>query len=175
MKEIFVNVDNLNSFDIEEEATRVKALIINNNNEILLGYSYNCYQFPGGHMEENEDILEVLKREIKEETGMDIDVSNTKPFLLSKFYIKNYPKTGKNRYNKIYYVLVKTNKKPDLKNTDYTQEEIIGNYELRYVKKDEIVNTLIENCKLYPESKDITNEMLLMLDYYFKYEDKNKR
>lgn len=172
MKEIFVNNDNLKDEEIEEEATRVKGLLINDNDEILLGYSYSCYQFPGGHMEGDEDILEVLKREVKEEAGMDIEVSNAKPFLLSRFYIKNYTKTGKNRHNKIYYVLVRTNEKPNVENTNYTKEELIGNYALRYVKMDKIIDTLLENCKLHPVSKDITNEMLLALDCYFKQEEK---
>ena len=56
MKEIFINEDNLSKNEINEEVIRVKGLIINDKNEILLGYSNNTYQFPGGHLEEGEAI-----------------------------------------------------------------------------------------------------------------------
>ena len=90
MKEIFLNTNNLSKEEIDEEVIRVKSLIINSKNELLLGYSYNTYQFPGGHLEENEDINTCLKREIKEETGMDISLDDLKPFMMIKYYSKNY-------------------------------------------------------------------------------------
>lgn len=170
MEQIFINDDNLLSSDIEEEATRVKGLLINSNDEILLGYSYNCYQFPGGHMEGEEPICDVLKREVKEETGIELDVSNVEPFLLSIYYKKNYFKTGKNRCNKIYYLVIKTNELPNLNNTSYTKEEKIGNYELRYVNLKDIKEVLKENENKFPVSKDITREMLIALEYYFEKE-----
>jgi len=43
VKEILYNYDNLSSKDIDEKVVRVKALIINSNNEILLGYSCGTY------------------------------------------------------------------------------------------------------------------------------------
>ena len=56
--------------DVTEIVKRVKALIINSNNEILLAYSNNCYQFPGGHVEDGETLIDAVNREIKEETGI---------------------------------------------------------------------------------------------------------
>ena len=44
--------------------------IINSNNEILLGYSYHDYQFPGGHVEDGESLIEAMNRELLEETGI---------------------------------------------------------------------------------------------------------
>ncbi len=53
MEKIFFNDDNLTKEEIDETVIRLKALILNSNDELLLGYSYNTYQFPGGHLEEN--------------------------------------------------------------------------------------------------------------------------
>ena len=56
MKIIIHNKNNLKETDITEVVKRVKILIINSNNEILLGYSHNDYQFPSGHVEKGENL-----------------------------------------------------------------------------------------------------------------------
>ncbi len=175
MKEIFINKDNLSSANIDEEVIRVKGLIINDKDDVLLGYANNIYQFPGGHLEKGETINETLKREIAEETGICIDSSNLKPFMLLKYYSKNYLNTGKNRCNKIYYIEVKTNSNPDLSKTNYTDYEIENNYELRRVNLNALKETLKANSNLYPDSKIITDEMLMVIDEYLKNAQLNKR
>ena len=72
MKEIITNDYNLKEEDMTEVVRRVKLFIVNSNNEILLGYSHNEYQCPGGHVEENEDLISAINREMKEETGLDL-------------------------------------------------------------------------------------------------------
>ena len=166
MKVIFINKDNLKEEEIDEEVVRVKGLLINSNNEILLGYSHNCYQFPGGHKEDKETLSEVLQREIKEETGIELEIEN-KAFLCIKYYTKNYFNSGKNRCNKIYYIEVETDEKPDLTKTNYTKEELEGNYELRYHKLTEVKQVLLDNCDKHSISKTIANEMIMALDCYF--------
>lgn len=52
------------------------AIIYNDNGEILLTRSskwQDYWQIPGGHVELGETCVEALKREIKEETGLEID------------------------------------------------------------------------------------------------------
>ena len=56
MKEIFINNDKLKDEEIDENVTRVKSLLINDKNQILLGYSHNTYQFIGGHVEKEESL-----------------------------------------------------------------------------------------------------------------------
>ncbi len=65
MKNIINNMYNLKEKEMTEVVKRVKALLINSKNEIMLGYSYNEYQFPGGHVEDNESLVQTLNREIK--------------------------------------------------------------------------------------------------------------
>lgn len=168
MKEIFINKDNLVESQIDEEVIRVKGLLINDKNEILLGYSHNCYQFPGGHLENGETIYEALKREIKEETGMNLDTNLSEPFMMIKYYNKNYFNTNKNRCNKIYYMIIKTNFLPNLSETNYTDDEIQGNYKLKTIKLKDVKKILTDNANMYEISKTITNEMLIVLDEYFE-------
>ena len=60
--------------DLDFEVIRVKALIVNNKNEILIAHNNNTYQFPGGHKEDDETLEKSLVREVKEETGIDVNL-----------------------------------------------------------------------------------------------------
>lgn len=165
MKEIFINNDKLKDEEMDEDVTRVKSLLINDKNEILLGYSHNTYQFIGGHVEKEESLENALIREIEEESGIKLDHVDSKPFALIKYYSKNYHNSGKNRCNKIYYYAVNTNAKPKLNNTHYTTCEKDGNFELRYVNLSDVKRVLVDNNKI-SKYKDIAYEMLRILDIY---------
>lgn len=67
MEQIIVNKDCIQEKEITEIVKRVKAIIINSKNEILLGYSHDDYQFLGGDVENGDphgianEMLEVIK------------------------------------------------------------------------------------------------------------------
>lgn len=169
MKKFILNPNKILENEIDEEVTRVKALIINSNNEILLACLYNEYQFPGGHLEKGEDKEDGLLREVKEETGLTINKEELVPFMMIKHLSKNYSNSGKNRCNDIYYYVIKTNEKININNTNYTDYEKNGDFKLEYVKINDVEEKLIDNSNKYPTSKGITYEMLQVL-----YEYKNK-
>ncbi|MFA7744798.1 NUDIX hydrolase [Salinicoccus roseus] len=52
------------------------AYVRNSNDEILLVKTYNrSWQIPGGQVENGEDLVEAVIREVKEESGIDISVN----------------------------------------------------------------------------------------------------
>ena len=52
------------------------AFVRNSNDEILLVKTYNrSWQIPGGQVENREDLVEAVIREVKEESGIDISVN----------------------------------------------------------------------------------------------------
>lgn len=92
MEQIIVNKDCIQEKEITEIVKRVKAIIINSKNEILLGYSHNDYQFLGGHVENGENLIESLKREIGEEspyTFYDGILTFSKYGLTKEYYFNN--------------------------------------------------------------------------------------
>ncbi len=55
----------------------VGGLIVNDEGKILLVKSYkwfDSYTLPGGHIELGEPMAEAVKREVKEETGLEVEV-----------------------------------------------------------------------------------------------------
>ena len=166
MEKIITNDYNLKEEDMTELVVRVKVLLINSNNEILLGYSHNEYQCPGGHVEDGESLISAINREVKEETGIELNISKVEPFACSIGYYKDWPSVGKNRKIEIYYYEIKIDEKPNLDNTKYTDSEMEGNFELRYIPIDDVENEFIKNAEIYEDKHGIAKEMLKVFKIY---------
>ena len=166
MKQLITNKYNLTDSDMTEVVKRVKVLLVNSNNDVLLGYSHNNYQFPGGHVEENETLVQAVNREILEETGIELNITNIEPFACAIGYYKDWPAEGKNRKIEIYYYEVKTDEKPNLENTEYTENEKDGNFELRYIPLLNVENVLRTNAEEYGDKKGIAREMIDLFGVY---------
>lgn len=166
MKQLITNKYNLTDSDMTEVVKRVKVLLVNSNNDVLLGYSHNNYQFPGGHVEENETLVQAVNREVLEETGIELNITNIEPFACAIGYYKDWPAEGKNRKIEIYYYEVKTDEKPNLENTEYTENEKDGNFELRYIPLDTVEDELRKNVEIYSDAFGITKEMLMLFTLY---------
>ena len=166
MKQLITNKYNLTDSDMTEVVKRVKVLLVNSNNDVLLGYSHNNYQFPGGHVEENETLVQAVNREILEETGIELNITNIEPFACAIGYYKDWPAEGKNRKIEIYYYEVKTDEKPNLENTEYTENEKNGNFELRYIPLSDVENVLKTNAEEYGDENGIAREMIDLFGVY---------
>ena len=169
-KEKIYNSDNLTLEEIDEKTTRARAIIINSNNEVLMCYSNGLqhYEFPGGHLEKGESLEDGLKREIKEETGISIDVKEIKEFYAIKYYCKNYHNSGKNRLVEIFYYIVYCDSVYENSKRQLDSNEIIQNYECRYIKVNELKNILIENKKTTKENNSALDDMILIWNEFLK-------
>lgn len=165
MKEIIFNDKNLNDDQISEKVVRVKALMINSSGKILLAHNNNTYQFPGGHLEDNEKMESCLKREIKEETGIDIDIKE-EPFLCIKTYDDNYFGTGRYVLNSIYYYRIFTDKLPNLSETHYDELELSTEFNLFYIIFADLKKFLRKNIADGMIDSSIGREMLCVVDIY---------
>ena len=166
MKEFVINDDNLRDEDIEMKVIRVKALILNSKGNILLAFNNNTYQFPGGHKDDDETIEECMKREIKEEVGIDVEVGE--PFLSIETYDANYFNTGKKVLNTIYYYRVFTDLEPDFSNTKYDELELKTDFDLFYVDFSNLEKFIIDKIDSKEIDPKIAREMLHVVKEYNK-------
>ena len=94
MKAVFFNDDNLSENQIQDDVLKARAIIINDDNELLLSCCAGLYLLPGGRIKSHENIEDGLLREVKEETGIELDSDCIEPFLSIEQIIKNYPCRG---------------------------------------------------------------------------------
>lgn len=92
------------------EVNKVRAIILNQNGRALLVKYAGLYMLPGGKIDNEEQPLEALKREILEEAGIEIDVNEVKEFLQidsynEKYYSREYKElVSRVTHTKIYFV-----------------------------------------------------------------------
>ena len=167
MKRVLINDYFLNESDLDYEVIRVKALVINNKGEVLLAHNNNTYQFLGGHREQNEALEDTLIREIKEETGMNVNLENG-PFMQITTFDNNYFGTSKKVCNKIYYFVVYCDDKPNFEETNYDELERQSEFYLVYVKINELEKFLEDAVSDKEIDQGIAREMLLVVKEYNK-------
>ena len=165
MKKIVINDNNLNNDSMEMEVVRVKGLIINSKGKILLAHNNNTYQFPGGHREDDESNEECIVREIKEETGISLEIPES-PFLCIETYDNNYFDTGKKVLNRIYYYRFITDDMPNLEETHYDELEIETEFNLFYVPFSTLDKFIEEQIELDNLDVKIGREMQFVIEEY---------
>lgn len=140
IKEIVYNDDLLKDEDVNNIVRRAKIVIINSKDEFVLCESSNNYFFLGGHVD-NENDIECLKREIKEESGVKLKIPYFKPFMTIKYYNKNYPE-GKNTLSLANYYYLKYDLEVNLNNISLTNEEKDNGFKIVKIPKDQILEYL---------------------------------
>lgn len=113
-----------------------RALVFNEDGEIAIMYSRNFtfHKLPGGGIEEGEDILLALGREIDEEVGVDITVGKGVGRI-----IEHRGEYGLNQESYCYFAKVKGDLRVQ-KLTEYESEH--HDYELKWIKLDDAIGLL---------------------------------
>lgn len=162
MKAKIYNYGKIEEKDIHDRVIRVKALMVNTKEEILLGEAFGTIQFIGGHLEENETLIEGLKREVKEETGIVLK-EDYKPFFAIKYFLKDFPVLGNNRSIEIYYFYIVTDEEYHLDMTFLDDQERKGNFQLRYVSMRKFKQILKEYEDKNKVNKLVNREMRIAM------------
>lgn len=166
MKEIIYNYDFLKESEVTETVIRTKAVLVTESG-IVIGNENSIFQFPGGHLEENESFEDCLKREILEETGIEItDEKIDKPFMKVTYLSKDWPEEGKNRKAEIYYYAIETLKKPDISKVNYTEHEKEENFKIEVFPLKEAISIIKNNIPNNKMNKIIAPDMILAIEEY---------
>ena len=139
----------------------VGLFVFNNDGKVLmqLRTDYNSWGFPGGAMELGESFEDVAKRELKEETNLEIDELKLIKILSGKDTYREYPNGDKLYDITAIYVIKKYH--GDLKVNDDESKK------LDWFSINNLPSNMTEYTKNYIEKfGDILNEAL---DEYKKY------
>lgn len=167
MIKIEQNPYQLKDQDVEHFANRVKALVVNEKDQLLLCRSNGCFAFVGGHVEQGESLADALAREVLEETGILVDFENVFPIGELVSYDKNYFNSGKVAKSTITYFVVKTDEEYDLKKQNLDSDEKEGNFEIVHINLKDAEKFLKED-EGFSKKTELYKEMLFMIQQYKK-------
>lgn len=168
MKEIIINKGKLKPDEITEVLDKSRIVLRNDNNEFILSHFERVYFLPGGKIELNETPVEAVKREVKEETNIDILLDDIEPFVLVKNYLRDYEsKDGSivNRLINTYYFTGFTSK-DDIEYFNLTIPEKRDDLRAFYIDMEEAKELLKEYNKENPKATYLALETLKVLDEY---------
>ena len=180
MKTITFNDNNLTRKDIEYEVTKARAIMINDKDEIFISNYAGNYMLPGGAVEGLEDFIEALQREVKEETGIELNVNAIEPFLIIEQYIKNYPRRKTendlmNRYMETEYYIYSTNEDINPNKMKLMENEIKANFKTTRVSLEQAL-ALVEQSKTNdnPRNKYFSRELIAVVRELQRYLEKKE-
>lgn len=167
MKKIIYNEDNLKYEQINNIVKRAKVIFVNSKDEILLAYSHKNYYFVGGHVEKNETDKECLIREVHEETGVLLSDIELNLFFSVEYLCKDYPLENQNtNYITNYYVL-NMDLIPNIKKCSLTNDEEEGQFELKWIAKEDIVE-MLNNALRECTKKNVVRDTISVIKEYLK-------
>lgn len=164
MKTLVINEFNLNENEIDETVTRLKAFLVNSNNELYYAISNGGVQLPGGHVEKDEEYTETIKREIQEEVGITLeDLEIPSPFFKIKQFVKTRHDPNKHRISNVIYYFIRTDKERDAENIYLTEREKKYKFEINKINFDDFEEYLKEyiDKETSEINKAIENEVLI--------------
>ena len=171
--EIIMNKDNLRDEDVTDFSLKVRG-ILEKDGSFLVGRYNDVYLLPGGKVEENEDLVLGLIRELKEELGVDYLLDEMTEFMRVVHYDKDYIKRDGRKVNRkvetIYFVL--PYKGIDLNNVKLSESELGGGFSLDFINLDDLKNIMM-NKSLNPRREFFNSELSVVLNSYLG-KDKHK-
>jgi 8-oxo-dGTP pyrophosphatase MutT (NUDIX family) len=166
---LIINDNNLNISDIEEYKFKSRALLVTPKNEILIANYGDVYLLPGGSIEEGENPIDGLIRELSEETGLKYMPDDLIDFLYLEYYQANYSNrngSNLNRLVRVNYFLGDFDGNVNLQLQTLTEDEKESNFRLEIVSLAEIRKVLLSNKTSNPRKEYFNRELMTVLDYY---------
>lgn len=168
MKEIILNKTRLKDDEITEVMNKSRIVLRNEDNDITLSRFNRVYFLPGGKIEKGETPVDTIKREVMEETNINVLLDDIEPFVVVKNYLRDYELadgTIVNRLLTTYYYTGFTTK-DNIEYFNLTVEEKHDNLRAFFVEMEDAIELLKEYDKENPRATYLAIETLKVLDEY---------
>ena len=171
------------NIEYQKVKDKVRAVILNKDGRALLVKYAGLYMLPGGKIDENETEKEALRREILEESGIDIfldtDIENAEPFLKIKTYNQNYydRKADKkiNRVRKTSFYALETNQEIKIENQKLSESERKNKHSIEFENLS-VIEYRVQNNQTDNFRKEIFDrEILTALKEYRNYKESKEK
>lgn len=168
MKEIVINKGRLKPDEVTHVVDKARIVLRNDDDEIVLTRFGRVYFLPGGKIEFDETPADAVKRELKEETNINILLDDIEPFMLVKHYLRDYESGDGEIVNRLvntYYFTGFTGK-DDIEYFNLTLKEKQDDLKGFFIEMDEAIELLKEYNKENPKATYLATETLKVLDEY---------
>lgn len=159
--------DILGTEGLSEAKPRVAARAILSNQDglyaVMYASKFNLYSLPGGGVEENEEIVEAIKREILEETGFQCSIVSELGIVYENRFHSDFTQYS-------YYYIAKTI--GEVQETDLDVGEIIDGTRVEWYPLTEVVRLITTQILETNQQKFIQAKDRVALQTYLSKEEK---
>lgn len=163
---LVINDNNLYINEIHEFGSKVRAILLDDNNQILIANYGDVFLLPGGSIDDGENSISALLRELKEELGQEYNASELQYLTYLDYYQKNYPKRDGSTVNRLIQTHYFVGRYKGVLKQTLTDKEIKDNFRLELVSLDNLESIILNNKKNNPRNIYFQNELLTILNFY---------
>lgn len=168
MKEIILNKARLKDDELTDVIEKARIVLRNDNDELVFARFGRVYMLPGGKIELGETPVDTVKRELMEETTINILLDDTEPFAVTYNYLRDYELedgTLVNRLVKTYYFTGFTSD-DTIEYFNLTQNEKEDNLRGFFIELEDGIELLQDYNKENPKATYLALETLKVLEEY---------
>lgn len=168
MKEIIINKGRLKEEEITEVLDKARIVLRNDDGDFVLSHFERVYFLPGGKVEVTENPVDAVKRELKEETNINILLDDIEPFVLVKNYLRDYESNDGNIVNRLVntYYFTGFTSKDDIEYFNLTLPEKRDDLRAFFIGMEDARELLKEYNKENPKATYLAIETIKVLDEY---------
>lgn len=159
------------------EKTKVRAIIKTDDDKFLVANYGGVLMFPGGKLEDSEYLVPAILRELKEEIGIEYDVTELEPLTAFKQIQPNYhTREGKivdRTINTFYYVA--PYKGVNTEAAKLSEKEKRDKFKLELLTEEEIYSFIENNKTNNPRKKYFIEELKIVMQTYKNHKKGNSK
>lgn len=178
MDKLIIKLENIDENIIFKKVKKVRGIIFNYENKLLITKYAGIYMLPGGKVDDKETELFSLSRELKEELGISINENNIEPFLNIYNYAYQYVERNGSITNKLFdtnYYIINGIDDINISNRNLTENEKNGNFEILFINVEDIEYLLKSNNILNERKKYFDEELRTVINFYLTQKKEVKK